>query len=357
LYDGSWAAIFGNGYNSTGQADPTAQLFIVDLADGSLIRTIDTGAASGNTTGVVPAGQHNGLSTPTPVDIDGDRITDYVYAGDLYGNLWKFDLTDTDSTKWDVAIRTTGSVKAPRPLFRAVDASGNGQPITSRVEVGSHSEEGRMIYFGTGKYLETGDNTVPASPLVQSFYGIHDDDSKTTSSITRSNLRQQTIIAERTEFDTRVRAVSNNTVSTTQDGWYLNLVSPVNGAEGERVVSNPILRAGRVIFTTLIPDPDPCSFGGTSWLMELDAQSGGRLNYSVFDLNDDGRFNEQEYILVDGVMIPVSGIGSDDIIESPAIVSAGEIEYKYASGSSGEIHVVTELGDDQSARQSWRQIQ
>jgi type IV pilus assembly protein PilY1 len=214
-----------------------------------------------------------------------------------------------------------------------------------------------MIYFGTGKYLETGDNTVPASPLVQSFYGIHDDDSKTTSSITRSNLRQQTIIAERTEFDTRVRAVSNNTVSTTQDGWYLNLVSPVNGAEGERVVSNPILRAGRVIFTTLIPDPDPCSFGGTSWLMELDAQSGGRLNYSVFDLNDDGRFNEQEYILVDGVMIPVSGIGSDDIIESPAIVSAGEIEYKYASGSSGEIHVVTELGDDQSARQSWRQIQ
>jgi type IV pilus assembly protein PilY1 len=142
LYDGSWAAIFGNGYNSTGQADPTAQLFIVDLADGSLIRTIDTGAASGNTTGVVPAGQHNGLSTPTPVDIDGDRITDYVYAGDLYGNLWKFDLTDTDSTKWDVAIRTTGSVKAPRPLFRAVDASGNGQPITSRVEVGSHSQRG-----------------------------------------------------------------------------------------------------------------------------------------------------------------------------------------------------------------------
>lgn len=355
LRTGQWAAIFGNGYNST-VSDPTAQLFIVNLADGSLIKRIDTGANINTlSSGTVPGGLHNGLSTPTPVDVDGDRITDYVYAGDLHGNLWKFDLTASQINSWDVAYK---SGQTPIPLFRAADASGNRQPITSRVEVGSHSTSGRMIYFGTGKYLETGDNTVPANPLVQTFYGIHDNDPNSLNSPrTRSNLQQQQIIAERTEFERRVRAVSNNTVASTQRGWYLDLVSPVNGAEGERVVSNPILRAGRVIFTTLIPDPDPCSYGGTSWLMELDAQSGGRLSYSVFDLNDDGRFNEQEYILVDGQMIPVSGVGSDDIIETPAIVSAGEIEYKYASGSSGEIHVVTELGDGQSARQSWRQIQ
>lgn len=354
LRTGQWAAIFGNGYNSTGQADPSAQLFIVNLADGQLIKLIDTGANSGNTTGEVPAGLHNGLSTPTPVDVNGDRITDYVYAGDLYGNLWKFDLTASQVSNWDVAYKS-GQTRIP--LFRATDASGNRQPITSRVEVGSHSSSGRMIYFGTGKYLETGDNTVPDDPLVQTFYGVHDNDPNSLSSPrTRSNLQQQEIIAEITAFEQRVRAVSNNTVSDTQRGWYLDLVSPVNGAEGERVVSNPILRAGRVIFTTLIPDPDPCSYGGTSWLMELDAQSGGRLSYTVFDLNDDGRFNEQEFIEVDGEMIPVSGLGSDDIIESPAIVSAGEIEYKYASGSSGTIHVVTELGDGQSARQSWRQI-
>lgn len=355
LSTGQWAAIFGNGYNSTGTTDPTAQLFIVNLADGSLIKKIDTGANSANTTGEVPAGLHNGLSTPTPVDIDGDRITDYVYAGDLYGNLWKFDLTASQTNNWDVAVKS-GQNKLP--LFRAVDASGNGQPITSRVEVGSHSVTGRMIYFGTGKYLETGDNTVPDSPLTQSFYGIHDKDTPSNSSLTRSQLQAQTIIAEVEAFDTWVRAISANTVASTQRGWYLDLVSPVNGAEGERVVSNPILRAGRVIFTTLIPDPDPCSFGGTSWLMELDAQSGGRLNYSVFDLDGDDRFNTQDYIqLEDGTWVPVSGKGSDDIIESPAIVSAGEIEYKYASGSSGTIHVVTELGDGQSARQSWRQIQ
>ena len=356
LNNGQWAAIFGNGYNSAVD-DPTAQLFIVNLADGSLIKRIDTGANIDTlTSGTVPDGLHNGLSTPTPVDIDGDRITDYVYAGDLHGNLWKFDLTDSQINGWDVAYK---SGQTPVPLFIAADASGNRQPITSRPEIGSHSEEGRIIYFGTGKYVETGDNTVPNDPLVQTFYGIHDEDPNSLNSgRTRSNLREQEIIAEVTAFDTRVRAVSANTVSDTQRGWYLDLVSPVAGTQGERVVSNPILRAGRVIFTTLIPDPDPCSYGGTSWLMELDAQSGGRLNYSVFDLNDDGRFNEQEYIeLGDGTRVPVSGTGGDDIIESPAIVSAGEIEYKYASGSSGTIHVVTELGDGQSARQSWRQIQ
>lgn len=356
LKNGQWAAIFGNGYNSTGQADPTAQLFIVNLADGSLIKLIDTGANSANTTGEVPAGMHNGLSSPTPVDVDGDRITDYVYAGDLYGNMWKFDLTSTNASQWDVAIK---SGQTRNPLFRAVDGSGNGQPITVRPEVGSHSEEGIMIYFGTGKYFETGDNIVPATPPIQSFYGIQDLlSSNSNTTVARSSLRQQEIIAEGTLYGTRVRAVSNNTVADTQRGWYINLVSPVSGRQGERAVSNPILRSGRIIFTTLIPDPDPCSYGGRSWLMELDAQTGGRLNYSVFDLNDDGLFNEDDYMtLPDGTRVPVSGIGEDDVIDTPTIIGAGEVEYKYASGSSGNVHVTSELGDNQAARQSWRQIQ
>ena len=50
----------------------------------------------------------------------------------------------------------------------------------------------------------------------------------------------------------------------------MDLVSP-SGFQGERVIANPLLRNGRVIFTTLIPDQDPCGFGGDSWLMELDA--------------------------------------------------------------------------------------
>ena len=70
--------------------------------------------------------------------------------------------------------------------------------------------------------------------------------------------------------DFNLRKTSDNAPGTR--GWYMDFISPVRPTfRGERVVSNPLLRNGRIIFTTLIPDPDPCGFGGTSWLMELDA--------------------------------------------------------------------------------------
>lgn len=335
LNSGVWAAIFGNGYNSTAQ---TAQLFIVNLATGSEIARIDTGVGS--------LASPNGLSTPVPLDTNGDRITDYVYAGDLHGNLWKFDLTHASQTsRWSA-----------RALFQATDGSGTAQPITVRPEIGSLTDEsGYMIYFGTGKYLETGDNTVPATPPIQTFYGIKDTGASNWS-VARNQLQQQTILAEVSAFGQDLRAISTNALTSAHRGWYLNLVSP-SGRQGERVVSNAVLRAGRIIFTTLIPDPDPCSYGGTSWLMELDAQTGARTLFSVFDLNGDGLFNTQDYIIVDGQQIPANGKKSQEgVIDTPAIVGAGEQEYKFASGSTGNIDTTVELGDAQSARQSWRQI-
>lgn len=335
LRNGQWAAIFGNGYNSAVQ---TAQLFIVNLADGTLIRRIDTGVGSATAAGIP-----NGLSTPAPVDVDGDRITDYVYAGDLYGNMWKFDLTASNISNWNVAYRQGGT---NYPLFRAVDGSGNAQPITSRPEIGSHPATGTagglMVYFGTGKYFETGDNSVPANAPMQTFYGIRDNGTRVTGG--RGDLQQQSI----TNVGGGLRTVTDNTVAATRRGFYLNL--PDNG---ERTVSNPVLRSGRIIFTTLIPSPDPCAFGGRSWLMELDAVTGGRLSYPVFDLNGDGIINDQDR-LADGT-VP-SGQEYDGIIPTPEIVGAGELEYKYMSSSSGTVEVMTELGDSQSARQSWRQI-
>ena len=338
LGNGQWAAIFGNGYNSAAQ---TAQLFIVNLADGTLIRRIDTGVGSATAAGIP-----NGLSTPAPVDVDGDRITDYVYAGDLYGNMWKFDLTANNDSNWDVAYKQGGTM---HPLYRALDASGNAQPITVRPEVGVHTASGTdgglMVYFGTGKYFETGDNSVPVSAPRQTFYGIRDNGSRVTGG--RSSLQVQTI--ETVTVDgRRLRKVSNNTVATSKRGWYVDL--PENG---ERSVSNPILRSGRIIFTTLIPDPDPCTFGGRSWLMEMDAVTGARLSYPVFDLNGDGVINDED-LLEDGTA--VSGQEYDGVILTPQIVGAGEVEYKYMSSSSGTVEVMTERGDNNSARQSWRQI-
>ena len=111
-----------------------------------------------------------------------------------------------------------------------------------------------------------------------------------------------------------VRAVTDNELTTGQSGWYVDLVWKSGyggpGPKGERVVSRAIVRGDRVIFTTLIPDRDPCSPGGESWLMELNAFSGSRLDTSVFDLNLDDDFDDDDRITVtlpngDQIEVPV----------------------------------------------------
>lgn len=344
LPTGDWVGIFGNGYNSTSQR---AQLFIVKLDDPSDVTVIDTGVGD--------AATPNGLGPVLVVDTTGDRNADTAYAGDLHGNMWKFDLgsSNVSDPDWDVAF-TQDPDKVP--LFRALDGAGVAQPITSRPEAGLHPEGGLMVYFGTGKYFEIGDGAVPNDPQVQSFYAIRDQNAPVSG---RDQLQAQTIVAQLTEHGEDLRVVSDET-SESAKGWYLDLVYD-NDAEGERVVSPPILRFGRVIFTTLIPDEDPCAYGGSGWLMEMDALSGSRLNYAVFDLNGDGKFDDADFvtITVDGeeIRVPASGKKSDTgIIKNPGIISAGETEYKYASSSNGEIEVTTEAGDPNGGRHSWRQL-
>jgi type IV pilus assembly protein PilY1 len=348
-----WVAIFGNGYNS---ADNT-KLMVLDLATGSLVKVIDTGVS----------GASNGLASVVPVDINNDRIADYIYAGDLQGNLWKFDFTGSTVASWDVALKSGGT---SIPLFVATDAAGNRQPITARPVAGRHEVSGTMIYFGTGKYFETADGQLPTNPPVMSFYGIRDQGVQ----VVRGDLLQQSIVFEGkgtivnnpddpsddTQTADNVRVVSNNGAGApVDDGWYLNLVSPPsNTAKGERSVSRPILRSGKLIFTSSIPNADPCGFGGESWLMELDARNGGRLDFSAFDINDDTQFTVGDFIDLNGVKVPVSGLYFDEIIKTPGVVSAGTIEYKYTSGSSATIGVTREKGSDSKlGRQAWRKLQ
>lgn len=371
LANGQWVAIFGNGY---GSSTHKAKLFVVNLATGALIKAIDTGAGN--------EANPNGLSTPIPVDTSHDRITEFVYAGDLHGNLWKFDLAHSNSNQWGVAHRTQQG-NNPAPLFSARDSDDRVQPITARPAVGSHPKGGVMVYFGTGKFFEVGDNIVDHSNDARhTFYGIHDKNSGNNSdritTTDRSELKNQEITHELQEFGRHLRVTTKNSVNydDTSDplnnplkrGWYMDLISPQEGYQGERVVSYALLRHQRIIFNTLIPSDKPCDHGGTSWLMELDALTGGRLEYSVFDLNNDGLFNDEDYVIVevmeDGVLkeikVPVSGIKSEvGIIKTPAVISAGEVEYKFFSGSSGALETIKEKsGSGESVgRQSWRQLQ
>lgn len=381
MKNGTWAAVFGNGYNSD---NGRAVLYIVDLDDGSLIKKIDTLAGS--------AATPNGLAAPAPVDINGDFIVDYIYAGDLLGNLWKFDVTSSSTASWGVAYSGT-------PLFQARTGGGAVQPITVRPQVGLHptglpKKKGVMLYFGTGKYIESTDNT-PTGQNTQTFYGVWDKQTPTIpdertapevvagtfSPFIRSHLLEQKITDEETVNGFKVRVTSANPITwhTTSGtptgsppsshlGWYLDLVNTEGGNTnnfGERQVTNPVLRNGRIIFTTLVPTElvNACDFGGDGWLMELDASGGSRLAFSPFDLDGDGKFDEDDYaiIYVDGqpVKVPVSGKKSTvGIIPTPSVVAGSEpTEYKFTSGSTGMIETTREnAGAEDLGRQTWRQL-
>ena len=388
LQHGKWAAVFGNGYNNSGSGH--AVLFVVDIETGVLLKKIDTG--SGNLT------TPNGLSSVAPVDTDGDYIVDTLYAGDLEGQLWKFDLSASQPNNWGVDNLGGGPVQ---PLFTAINASGQRQPITSRPEVGrGPGNRGLMVYFGTGRYLQSSDL---ANTERQSFYAIIDRDAPVTG---RASLLQQSITYQGVQLGYELRETSNHFIFAHHDGWYMDLIDPAAAEPGERVVSTPILRNRRIIFTTLIPASGACSSGGSSWLMELDAWSGSRLQdpspydlnanpitdlngdgtidtadvaiweqqhsgneVAPFDLNGDGEFNQDDMLHTedsngDGVIdnsdeqSAPSGVRSNEgIINTPGIVANGETEIKYASGSSGRIETTTENpGPGGYGRQSWRQL-
>jgi len=302
----------------------------------------------------------NGLSTPVVIGTNGDNIANIIYAGDVFGNLWKF-YWDTASNQWKIA--TFGNTD-PTPIFTAKDANGVNQPITSRPNVKKRGAD-LQIYFGTGKYFEVDDKDITnATP--QTFYAILDNQILSNSSgiiPNRSTLLQQQILAEpivTTAGTTETLRVTTATQPTAaQRGWYLDLVSPVAPSlEGERIVTGSLLRDDRIIFTTLIPSSDPCAYGGSGWLMELDAKSGSRLNYPPFDLNKDKKFTDADMIVYLGVNVVASGkLSKVGIIPMPAIMDAGSVEYKYNPGTSGNIGITVENpGLSAFGRQSWHEI-
>lgn len=385
MNNGKWAAIFASGYNNTnsdGNVSSTgnAVLYIVDIETGDIIRKLDTGV--GVSDDPLTLSRPNGLASPAVIDRDGDYIADAIYAGDLFGNLWKFDVSDASAANWEVAF---GTAAEPEPLFVAKDSAGNRLPITSRPTVGSHpvpaiAPDDVLIYFGTGKYLESNDND-PDDQDTQAFFSIWDDGTQVSG---RSDLLEQSIIGEASSGDFDFRFTTENQIRWEEDddatpalpahrGWFIDLINTQDGNtdnKGERVVFEPIIRNDRVIFTTLIPSLDECAAGGSGWLMELSAISGARLPESPFDVNDDGVFNDADLVEFDGQELPASGTrkgGGDDggagIPTPPAILDDPECpngvcsERKFTGTSKATIESIRESSSPYSqGRQNWREV-
>lgn len=372
MNNGEWVVIFGNGYNNTHPDDHVSTtgngvIYVVNAFTGALVRKFDTGVGMAED----PTGSNrpNGVATVTPVDMDGDFKVDALYAGDLFGNVWKVDVTSSTAGSWDFAYKTGTD---PKPVFVARDAGGTVQPISSSIAVKRHpiERDQTLLLFGTGKYFEVGDSaSAGAATQIQTFYAVWDDNNGMSQPL-RNDLMEQRILdqgfvvgVDGSSREFRVTSSEKDDLAyqidwSTDKGWYMDLRY---GTEyGERVVVDPIIRNNRVIFVTTVPDEDPCGFGGSSWIMELNANDGNRLDIPPFDVNGDGIIDEADTMDYMGTETIVSGTRSrEGIVASPGILNNnnGASELKFFSGTKGGIDVVSEsAAANFRKRQSWRQL-
>ena len=326
-----WAAIVGNGYGANSHQ---AVLFIIDIETGALIKKINTGSGTEE--------HPNGLSTPIAVDSNNDSIVDRIYAGDLLGNLWAFDVSGTNPDNWEVDFSGT-------PLFTTTN------PITAPPQAGRHPKGGLMVYVGTGKYFDISDNlSTDLIPIPNTYFGIHDNGSP----VAIDTLVEQTILQEEAVDGTgySARVISDHSVDyNTQHGWFMTLPT-----SGERVISQALLRQGRLIFTTMTPPLNVCAWGGTSWLMEFDAVEGKRLDDIPIDLNNDKKFTSQDNVLYQGNETIISGVQDASlgvVFSTPAVINHDtRTEGKYLNGTGGSIGMLRESAGGMTGRMSWRLI-
>ncbi|HEX5463343.1 MAG TPA: PilC/PilY family type IV pilus protein [Burkholderiales bacterium] len=362
MANGKWAAIVSGGYNNSeadGHASTTghAVLFIIFLdgpsgpnntwVPGTDYIKIDTGSGS--------TAAPDGLAAPFAADINADGKVDFVYAGDLTGQMWKFDVRSTTAADWKLAANRV-------VLFSATDSTSNPQPITAQAKVTlGPTGQGLMVAFGTGQYLQASDVNPPFK--TQSFYGIWDkNDSDTTVSAqtavtARTELQQQTITDTTTSNGTTFRTISNTMPDwTTKLGWYMDFPN-TDPYTGERVIYPPIIVGGRLIYTTVIPSAAACLSGGTSFLYVIDPTTGGQIPGPVLDFNGDGNLNGDD-LVTDTTDYASAVQSTSGLMPTPTLIrvpgqnkAIGEI-----STSSGQLETVPLGLAGKSPRISWREL-
>ena len=314
LHNGQWAIIFGNGLPNANDTNTCKQqatggaytsgiyIGLVDPTNGEVTFAGNGIGTDGFlSTGAGASASPNGIAEIASVDIDDDGIVDYVYGGDLLGNVWRFDLTASTASNWTVS--TFGAGGSAKPLFTAVDSTGKAQPITTAPIVATMSDADTskprvMVYFGTGRFTPattSGAATYAAGP--QAFYGIWDWDWSTTKwkdkfanlatspgNITTASLRQQTATQTATTRDLSTNPVcwADSCASGTKHyGWYFKLPDTA-----EQIIYNPTTVGAVIVVNTAEPpavNAQACNPGQqTGWTMAFDPGTGGTANTNGF---------------------------------------------------------------------------
>lgn len=320
--NGTWRVLMGNGPNGSGN---TAQLLSINVA---------TGAATVVNTG---EGGSLGLTAIQAWDADQDGFTDSAYAGDFEGNVWRFS--------------NLGGTPSVMRLFTAVNEDGDNQPITAAPLVARNPLDATTwVFVGTGRYLGEGDLS---DDDVNSWYGLKDTG---TVIADRSQLVERDILGEGTVGGRLARVIEEGNPDDflTSRGWYIDLVSPVRGEEGERMVVPNRFQGLALIGTTRIPDSsDICNPSGRGFTMAIDPFTGGRLGNNFFDLTGDGLVDTSDGLVVDGVLTPVSGVGFNSSPNNPIFVGTSML-VTFDDGTTESL--ITNSGGLGVRRASWREM-
>ncbi|MDD5299036.1 MAG: PilC/PilY family type IV pilus protein [Gallionella sp.] len=250
--DGTWVVLVTSGYNNTSPGSGIGYLYVLNANTGAIISKISTGVGSAAT----PSGLAKIVGWN---DEPAGNKVGYIYGGDLLGNVWRFNINSTVA-----ATIGTGDKLKFATLFSDAAAT-LPQPVTTTPVLGSILGK-RIIFIGTGKYLESGDLT---TTQIQTQYAIKDDNATTTLVNPRTTLVQQTLTNAGAS-----RTVSNNAVDFfTGRGWYVNFPD-----SGERVNIDSKLVQGTLLVPSIVPSSTACTPGGYGWLNFFNFQTGGPVN-------------------------------------------------------------------------------
>ena len=259
-----WVVLVTSGYNNGVGADSSGgdgrgYLFILNAANGNLLKVMQTTGDQGST--VTPSGFTR--IAPYLTDTLANNTTERVYGGDLFGDFWRFDLSDANASNWTV-----------NKIAHLSDPAGVNQPITTAPTM-YDINGARMVYVGTGSYLTIADTN---NLQTQSMYALKDDlvsnIGDVRSQVVAGNIVQQTL----TQSGNTMIASNNPVDLNTKKGWMIDLIP--TGIRATR----PIVSQGTLAFTANLPSTTACSAGGSSWLFTLNTQNGSNLSYGGVNL-------------------------------------------------------------------------
>jgi type IV pilus assembly protein PilY1 len=386
-----WAAIFGNGLNSTAGIAKLFVLFMdrgIDGWDSGDFVKLDTGYG----VPIAPdpdAGYPNGLGSVAVVDRDLNGTGDWVYAGDRMGNLHRFDISDPDPDNWTSTLLFTASYDDGTTVTR--------QPILARPLVVKHpTETGFLVIFGTGSHVAREDAN---NEDIQSIYAIWDRGESNPATALADSKSLRLVEQEITNLvDDSVspaqgrRAITSNAVNYTPEsgtpgtyGWYIDFdmqraTDTLSGAPnpdssgyappdpqypGEKAIRRLLFRDGTVITTTILPSVGEASCFGArpGSIILFDAVNGGNPTRAVVDFNNDGvvdsgdlvedggeqfaaglLFNQED---LDGTLVDLSTLGGE-----------GDTDFLFVSGGSETTSFrIDDINDSRTGRLSWRELE